>query len=129
MNIKLAFCICEKKGADQLRNDLCLVVQFLYFQTLKFQASIHLLWLYSPVCVGPGLTPPQNRFSHDTAHPVNIIVYSIQTLQLSLVERKPCLIEAWGDHRFSSTLSVRQEVTSLSLKAVKETNIQNVTMV
>ena len=29
------------------------IVQFLYFLNPKFQASSHLLWLYSLVCVGP----------------------------------------------------------------------------
>ena len=29
------------------------IVQSLYFLHLKFQASGHLLWLYSPVCNGP----------------------------------------------------------------------------
>ena len=60
-----AFYICENKGADQLCGNrtadqrLCFryidtVVQSLYFLNPKFQASSHLLWLYSPVCVGPG---------------------------------------------------------------------------
>ena len=30
------------------------IVQTLYYLNSKFQASSHLLWLYSPVCVGPG---------------------------------------------------------------------------
>ena len=47
-------CICEKKkDAGQLHSNL----QFLYFLNLKFPASIHLLRLYSPVCVGPGRDP------------------------------------------------------------------------
>ena len=33
------------------------IVQFLYYLNLKFQASSRLLWLYSPVCVGPGRKP------------------------------------------------------------------------
>ena len=33
------------------------IVQSLYFLNAKFQASSHLLWLYSPVCVGPGRNP------------------------------------------------------------------------
>ena len=33
------------------------IVQSLYFLNLKFQASRHLLWLYSPVCVETGLKP------------------------------------------------------------------------
>ena len=30
------------------------IIQSLYFPNPKFKASSHLLWLYSPVCVGPG---------------------------------------------------------------------------
>ena len=38
-------------------------VQSLYFLNPKFQASSHLLWLYSPVCVGPGRKPRRPVFS------------------------------------------------------------------
>ena len=53
----------ENKGADQLRSSAKLIsafvfatriVQFLFFLNPKFPASIHLLCLYRPVCVGPG---------------------------------------------------------------------------
>ena len=30
------------------------IVQSLYYLNPKFQASSHLMWLYSSVCVGPG---------------------------------------------------------------------------
>ena len=43
------------------------IVQSLYFLNSKFQASSHLLRLYSPVCVGPG-RKPEHRFSHNEAH-------------------------------------------------------------
>ena len=33
------------------------IVQSLYFLNTKFQASSHLVWLYSLVCVGPGRKP------------------------------------------------------------------------
>ena len=33
----------------------------LYFLNPKFQASIHLRWLYSSVCVGPGRTRSETR--------------------------------------------------------------------
>ena len=69
---KPAFCICENKGADQLRGNhegdqrLC----FRYTDSTiplllnpKFQASSHLLWSYSPVCVGPGRKPRRPVFS------------------------------------------------------------------
>ena len=38
-------------------------VQSLYYLNPKFQASNHLLWLYSPVCVGPGWKPRRPVFS------------------------------------------------------------------
>ena len=38
------------------------IVKSLYFLNSKFQASCHLLWLYSPVCVGPGRKPRRPVF-------------------------------------------------------------------
>ena len=38
------------------------IVQSLYFLNPKFQASSHLLWLYSPVCVRPGRKPRRPVF-------------------------------------------------------------------
>ena len=71
---KPAFCICENKDADQLRGNreadlisafvfATRIVQSLYFLNPKFQASGHLLWLYSLVCVGPGRKPRRPVFS------------------------------------------------------------------
>ena len=65
---KPAFLICKNTVADQLHGNraanqrLCFhyIVQSLYFLNLKFQASCHLLWLYSRVCVGP--QTPKTRF-------------------------------------------------------------------
>ena len=39
------------------------IVQFLFYLNPKCQASSHLLWLYSPVCVGPGRKPRRPVFS------------------------------------------------------------------
>ena len=39
------------------------IAQSLYYLNLKFQASSHLMWLYSQVCVGPGLKPRRPVFS------------------------------------------------------------------
>ena len=73
---KPAFCICENKGADQLRGNreadqrLCfryIDTKSLYSLNPKFQASSHLLWLYSPFYVGPDQNP-EDRFSHNEAH-------------------------------------------------------------
>ena len=67
-----AFCICENKDADQLRGNreadrrlvfATRIVQSLYFLDPKFQASSRILWLYNPVCVGPGRKPRRPVFS------------------------------------------------------------------
>ena len=39
------------------------IVHSLIFLNPKFQASSHLLWLYSPVCFGPGQKPRRPVFS------------------------------------------------------------------
>ena len=63
---KAAFCICKNKDADQLRGnrEADQRLRFRYLDSAipllpnpKFQASSHILWLYSPVCVGPGRSP------------------------------------------------------------------------
>ena len=69
---KTGFCICENKDADQLRGNreadqrlvfAIRIVQSLFYLNPKFQASSHLLWLYSPVCVGPGRKSRRPVFS------------------------------------------------------------------
>ena len=69
---KPAFCICENKDADQLRGNreadqrlgfAIRIVQFLFYLKPKFNSCSHLLWLYSPVCVGPGRRPRKPVFS------------------------------------------------------------------
>ena len=74
---KQAFCICEYKDADQLRGYLISffvfatwIVQSLFYLNPKLQASRHVMWLYSPVCVGPG-RKPKDLFSHDEAHTIS----------------------------------------------------------
>ena len=39
------------------------IVESLFFLDPKFQTSSYLLWLYSPVCVGPGHKPRRPVFS------------------------------------------------------------------
>ena len=72
---KPTICICENKGADQLRGNreadhafvfTTRIVQFLFYLTPKFQASSLLLCLYRPVCVGP-VRKPHCWFSHEAA--------------------------------------------------------------
>ena len=69
---KPAFCICENKDADQLRDNreadqrfvfAIRIVQSLFYLNPKFQASCHLVWLYSLVCVRPGQKPRKPVFS------------------------------------------------------------------
>ena len=65
---KPAFCICENKDAvtAQLISVFVFaiqIVQSLYYLNSKFQASDHLSWLYSLVCVGPGRKPRRPVFS------------------------------------------------------------------
>ena len=38
------------------------IVESLFYLIPKFQGSSHLLWLYSPVCIGPGRKPRSNVF-------------------------------------------------------------------
>ena len=45
------------------------IVQSLFYLNPKFQASNHLLWLYSLECVGP-VGNPEDRFSHDEGHKI-----------------------------------------------------------
>ena len=39
------------------------IIQSLFFLNPKFKASSYLLWLHSPVCVGPGQKPRRQVFS------------------------------------------------------------------
>ena len=61
---KPAFCICENKDAFVFA---IRIVQTLYYLNPKFQVTSRLLWLYSPVCVGPG-QKPRRPVSHNEAH-------------------------------------------------------------
>ena len=97
---KPAFCICENKDADQLRGKVTAklisafvlatqIVQSLFYLNLKSQASSHLLWLYSLVCVGPG-RKPEDRFSHNEAQV--ILHISSQKPKLSVIIRSTSLL-------------------------------------
>ena len=72
--------MCKNKGQDQLHGNgaklisafviATKIVQSLYFLNPKFQASNHLLWLYSPVCVRTGWKLPEDlRRGSIMAHP------------------------------------------------------------
>ena len=72
--IKQYFCLCENKGADQLRSNceadqrLCFRYTDSIFLNPKFPVSSHLLCLYSSVCVGPGRKPRRLAFSRRGSH-------------------------------------------------------------
>ena len=77
---KPAFCICENKDADQLRVNreadqhlfFCYIASAILLLP-KFQASSHLLWLYSPVCVGPGQKPRRPVFSQRGSNGLTVV--------------------------------------------------------
>ena len=72
---KSAFCIYMRKTKTQTQLKLISafvfatrIVQYLYFLNPKFQASSHLLWSCSLVCVGPGRKPRRPVFSQRGSH-------------------------------------------------------------
>ena len=94
---KLAFCICKNKDADQLRGNreaklirafvfATRIVQSLFYLNPKFQASSHLLWLHSLVCVGPGQKSGRLVFSQRGSYDR---MFSI------------CIVERYKDHQIS----------------------------
>ena len=86
---KPTICICENKGADQLRSYCAFVfatriVQFLFYFNPKFQASSSFLCLYRSVCVVPA-RKPHCWFSHEAAH---ILLQLRKTYSLKELERR-----------------------------------------
>ena len=97
---KPAFCIDENKDADQLRGNreadqrlffATRILQSLFFLNPKFQTSSHLLWLHSPVCVGPCRKPRRPVFSQRgsyylyfaffTGTPIMALTDAVETLK------------------------------------------------
>ena len=71
------YCLCENKGADQLRSNFVFatrIVQFLFYLNPKFQASSSFLSLYRPVCVAPGRKPRRPVFSRRGSLMENLLV-------------------------------------------------------
>ena len=73
--MKPDFCICENKDADQLTAKLISafvfarqIVQSVFYLNPKFQASSHLIGLYSLVCVGPGRKTRRPVFSQQGSY-------------------------------------------------------------
>ena len=54
------------------------IEQSLFFLNPKFQASSNLLWLYIPVCVGPGRKPRRPVFSQRGSYMYKYLIYTFQ---------------------------------------------------
>ena len=68
------------------------IVQSLYFLNPKFQASSHLMWMHSLVCVGPGRKPRRPGFSQRGSYLKNrrlIYAHHNQQHPLNPITRKP----------------------------------------
>ena len=110
---KPAFCICKNKDVDQLRGNreadqrLC----FRYIDSTipllpkpKFQASSHLLWLYSLVCVGPGWKSRRPVFSQRFSYIPSSLYNNIHHEKFYLYTTWPLLSGFYGGHRFPFSL-------------------------
>ena len=62
---KPAFCICENKDADQLRDyqNIDSTIPLLAEYEISNLYVSHIVWSYSLVCVGPGWKPRRQVFS------------------------------------------------------------------
>ena len=80
------------------------IVQFLYFLNPKFQASTHLLCLYSYVCVRPGRNP-EDRFSRIAAHMVKTVVPHV-CLYMNRLVGKPTM---WFPNRSDTNQAVQSQ--------------------
>ena len=92
---KSAFCICKTKAQISVLVFTTQIVQSLRFLNRKFQASDHLLRLYSPVCVGLGLKP-DDKFSHDATLMICFLLGRLPLLpefmwHLTCVSRNLCV--------------------------------------
>ena len=80
---KPTFCICENKGADQLRSN-CAADQSLCFRfkdstipllpNPNFQASSNLLRMYSPISVEPGRKPRRQVFMRHGSLSATVVI-------------------------------------------------------
>ena len=92
---KLAFCICENKDANHLcgnrEADQRLCFRFIdgtipLLPIYNFQASDHLLWLCSPVCVGPGRKSRRPVFSQRVSYDASTFYYLSSEKQKSTAQ-------------------------------------------
>ena len=97
---KTGLCICENKDTDQLISAFVFatwIVQSFFYLNPKFQAYNYILWLYSLVCVGPGLEPRRQVFSRrgsvivmDTITVRPTFALSEPFLCASVIAKDPC---------------------------------------
>ena len=102
------FCICENKDADQLRSN-CAADQRLCFSYIDstipllpksdFLAFSHLLWLYSPVCVGPGRKPRRPVFSQRGSFGIGSRVLPVHSVNhmSPVVRKRSSGFPTWSD--------------------------------
>ena len=85
---KPALCICEKQTQTSFAVTAKVIsafvfatriVQFLYFLNPKIQASNHLLWLHSPVCVRPGWKSRRPVFSQRDSYVIYVSLFICAT--------------------------------------------------
>ena len=86
------------------------IVQFLIYLNPKFQASSHLLWLYSPVCVGPGRKPrrplfsqrgsymSENQITQRKKQTITLLVWAINRLHYLCSEQETLVLADWSAH-------------------------------
>ena len=127
---KPTFCICGNKVQISFAVTAKLnsafvfatrIIQSLFYLNPKFPASSHLLWLHSPVCVGPGWKPRRPVFSEQGSIHFS---YLIQVHQLGanrivltalvghIVAREP-----WTRHRVVPACIL--QLDSLNVKLAK----------
>ena len=113
------FCLCENKGADQLRITAQIsfavtaklisafvfatpIVQSFFYLNLKFQASSRFLRLYRTGRFVPGLVGnPEDRFSHDVAQMKS---EQIKYMYLDFTRNKNTLQDISYGYRSQNTL-------------------------
>ena len=77
----------------------------LYFISPNFQDSSHILWRYSPVCLGPGHLDgnPEDRVSRDVAHMLKVILLSTNNYVFMEKYGKSSLIIILSSNTWSTT--------------------------
>ena len=101
---KPAFCICEKTKTQislavtaKLISAFVFAIQIvksLFYLNPKFLASSHLLWLYCPVCVGPGRKPRRQVFSERGSNLwIHLLTNNILGVSLQLQKANHCSAE------------------------------------